>query len=103
MIDAPEPTDSCTAHLDVVHSWGSGWLGAVTVEAGEEDLGGWDLAWTWPGDQRVKVLWGAEWSQSGPEVTASDLGWNARIRAGDSRRVIGFIAAGDPAEPDIGC
>lgn len=103
VIDAPEPTDSCTAHLDVVHSWGSGWLGTVTVEAGEVDLDGWDLAWTWPGDQRVKILWGADWSQSGPEVNASDLGWNGRIRAGDGRRVLGFIATGDPAEPDIVC
>jgi cellulase/cellobiase CelA1 len=90
--------ESCQAHVDVVADWGTGWLGEVTIDAGDEPVDGWDLTWTWPGSQRIRHLWNAEWTQTDATVTAADVGWNARIAAKESRDVFGFTATG-PAVP----
>ncbi len=75
----------------------------MTVTAGDQRVDGWTLDWTWPGAQQVQSAWNAQWSQSGRTVTASDVGWNARIDAGASREVFGFVASGPAAELDIDC
>jgi acetyl esterase/lipase len=97
------PVGDCRASVDVVGDWGTGWQGKVTVTAGGAAVDGWSLRWTWPGPQRVQSAWNAEWSQSGTVVTASDVGWNARVEAGASREVFGFVASGPAAELDFDC
>jgi glucuronoarabinoxylan endo-1,4-beta-xylanase len=94
---------ACQGRVEVTNEWGSGWQGSVTLTAGAQAVDGWDVSWEWPGGQRISSAWNAEWSQSGSTVTASDAGWNARIEAGQSREVFGFVASGPPANLDFGC
>ncbi|MCD0445433.1 cellulose-binding domain-containing protein [Glycomyces sp. A-F 0318] len=96
-------TGACQGRVEVTNEWGSGWQGTVTLTAGSQAVDGWNVDWTWPGGQRIESAWNAEWSQSGSTVTASDAGWNARIEAGQSREVFGFVASGSPVELDFGC
>ncbi|GAB4003153.1 hypothetical protein GCM10029992_43660 [Glycomyces albus] len=96
-------TGDCTAAVEVVNDWGSGWQGNVTVTAGESGLDGWDLSWDWPAGQQISSAWNADWSQSGASVTAADVGWNGQVAANESREVFGFIASGPAASPEVGC
>lgn len=95
--------ESCRARVEVSGDWDSGWLGKVTIEAGDEPVDGWDLTWNWPGTQRVQHLWNAEWTQTGTAMTASDVGWNARVEAGAARYAFGFIATGPAAPLEFTC
>jgi endo-1,4-beta-xylanase len=98
----PAPT-GCTATVTVVGDWNSGWQGRVNVTAGNAALNGWSLTWTWPGSQRLTSVWNAEWSQSGAAVTASDVGWNGSVAAGQSREAFGFVASGASTTPTVTC
>ncbi|GAB3660758.1 non-reducing end alpha-L-arabinofuranosidase family hydrolase [Glycomyces tarimensis] len=93
----------CTAEIEVVGDWGSGWQGRVTVTAGSAAISGWELDWSWPGSQRISSAWNGDWSQSGSTVTASDVGWNGAIAAGQSDQSFGFIAGGPSSELHPSC
>ncbi|WP_035698625.1 extracellular catalytic domain type 1 short-chain-length polyhydroxyalkanoate depolymerase, partial [Glycomyces tenuis] len=77
----PPPTggEGCTAVIDVVNDWGSGWQGNVLITAGDSAISGWTLTWTWPGGQSITSSWNADVSSSGSAVTAGDVGWNGSI------------------------
>ncbi|WP_248647417.1 cellulose binding domain-containing protein [Glycomyces tenuis] len=93
----------CQGRVEVAGDWGSGWQGTVTLTAGAQAVDGWNVSWSWPGGQQISSLWNADWSQSGSTVSASDAGWNARIEAGQSREVFGFIASGPAVSFDFAC
>ncbi|GAB3237161.1 hypothetical protein GCM10027447_36140 [Glycomyces halotolerans] len=107
--DPTEPTDppsepggDCLGTVEVVNDWGSGWQGRVVLHP-EQTIDGWDLSWTWPGGQQIGSAWNVDWSQSGANVTASDVGWNARVEGGTSQEVFGFTASGPAVNIDVGC
>ncbi|GAB4001154.1 hypothetical protein GCM10029992_35730 [Glycomyces albus] len=100
----PPPTGSgCTAEIDVVNDWGSGWQGNLLVTAGGESISGWTLTWTWSGGQTISSHWNADVTISGSNVTASDLGWNGAVQAGQTRDAWGFIGSGAAAAPAVTC
>ena len=102
-----EPTTpaegDCAAEIEVVSDWGSGWQGSVHITASEAALDGWKLTWTWPGNQSVSSHWNADLTQSGATVTASDVGWNATVAAGQTREAFGFIGTGSSAGVEVAC
>ncbi|PRY58620.1 cellulose binding domain-containing protein [Glycomyces artemisiae] len=100
----PPPTESgCSAEIDVVNDWGSGWQGNVLVSAGGDAVDGWKLTWTWPAGQSISSHWNADVTASGSSVTAADVGWNANIQAGQTISAWGFIATGAAATPAVTC
>ena len=44
----------------------------------------WKLAFAFPGTQRVTAGWSATWSQTGRDVTATNMAWNGRVEPGKS-------------------
>ncbi|MQM26348.1 cellulase family glycosylhydrolase [Glycomyces albidus] len=97
------PEGDCSAEIEVVSDWGSGWQGNVHITADNGAVDGWTLTWTWPGSQRISSHWNAELTQTGATVTASDVGWNAAVAAGQTRNVFGFIGTGAGVEPQVTC
>ncbi|WP_084546799.1 cellulase family glycosylhydrolase [Glycomyces arizonensis] len=93
----------CSAEIEVVNDWGSGWQGNVHITAADTALDGWTLTWTWPGTQQVSSHWNADLTQSGATVTASDVGWNGDVAAGQTRNVFGFIGTGPSSEAEVSC
>jgi mannan endo-1,4-beta-mannosidase len=99
----PEPEGDCTAAVAQVNNWGSGWQGKVTVTASDGALDGWELTWTWPGGTQMTSSWNATVTTSGSTVTATDVGWNGAVAAGQSREVFGFVASGPTTTPAVTC
>ncbi|WP_026930772.1 extracellular catalytic domain type 1 short-chain-length polyhydroxyalkanoate depolymerase [Glycomyces tenuis] len=98
------PAGDCTATIQVVNDWGSGWQGDVDITAGAGDIDGWTLTWTWPGGQSISSSWNAQVATSGSTVTASDVGWNGSIAGGQTRSAAwGFIGSGSSAAPAVSC
>ncbi|GAB3175491.1 hypothetical protein GCM10027059_49130 [Myceligenerans halotolerans] len=90
--------DGCQVDYDVVNSWDGGFQADVTITAGDP-IDGWEVVWEFPGGTSVSSAWNVDWSQSGTSFTGSDVGWNARIGAGESARVFGFVGSGSTATP----
>ncbi|WP_026923997.1 glucuronyl esterase domain-containing protein [Glycomyces arizonensis] len=101
----PPPTGDadCTAVIDVVNDWGSGWQGNVLITGGSGGVSGWTLTWTWPSGQSINSSWNADVSSSGSSVTAGDVGWNADIAAGQTINAWGFVASGSSTSPQVTC
>jgi poly(hydroxyalkanoate) depolymerase family esterase len=97
------PPGGCSAVIEVANDWGSGWQGSVSVTAGADAINGWQLTWTWPGGQGISSHWNADVSTSGATVTASDVGWNGRVGAGQTVNAWGFIGTGASAAPQVTC
>ena len=88
----PPPSSGCTAAYSVVNSWSGGFQAQVTVtNTGTSSLSGWQLAWTFPGDQKINSLWNGAYTQSGPQVGVTPATYNATIAPGSSVTV-GFTA-----------
>jgi mannan endo-1,4-beta-mannosidase len=102
-----EPTTpaegDCTARIEVVSDWGSGWQGNVSITADHGAVDGWTLTWDWPGAQQIASHWNADLTQSGKTVTASDVGWNATVSAEQTRGVFGFIGTGPSTAAEVSC
>jgi cellulose 1,4-beta-cellobiosidase len=63
-----------------VNQWSNGFTGTVNVtNLGDAISSGWNVAWTFAGNQRVTQGWSATISQSGTRVTATNPSWSTSI------------------------
>jgi hypothetical protein len=89
---------SCTVAYSV-NDWGAGLSASVAItNTGTTAVNGWTLAFAWPGDQQVTQGWGATWGQSGFQVAATSLSWNASI-APAATVTVGFNASYSGSDP----
>ncbi|GAA3299123.1 cellulase family glycosylhydrolase [Dactylosporangium vinaceum] len=89
---------SCTAVYSVVGQWPGGFQGQVTVTAGGQAVSGWTVKWTYAGGQTVTSFWSADVTSSGANVTATNVGYNGTIGAGQSTS-FGFLGASGSTNP----
>lgn len=78
--------------------WGDGnggFTAQLTVTNQGEPTSGWTLGFTLPGSASVIQGWSANWSQSGQDVTATNLSWNAEL----GQTQIGFNGSGFAGAP----
>lgn len=61
---------------------------AIT-NTGTTSINGWTMRFTFPGNQRITESWSATWTQTGADVTAVALSWNANL-APNATTNIGF-------------
>ncbi|MFF7438134.1 glycoside hydrolase family 9 protein [Streptomyces sp. NPDC008122] len=77
------PTAACAVTYTVNNVWNTGFTATVTVKnTGPTAVDGWQLAWAYPGGQRVTSAWNATVTQSGTTVSARDADWNRAIAPG---------------------
>lgn len=89
---APSPaqadTASCAVQMGTVNSWPSGFVaGLNVVNTGTTTLNGWRISWTFAGDQKLWSLIGTSWTQTGQNVTATNVVWNGTLAPGATRAV----------------
>jgi endo-1,4-beta-D-glucanase Y len=100
---SPAGTGSCSVDYVVSNDWGSGFTANVTINnTGSSTINGWNLAYTFSGNQAISNAWNGTVSQSGNNVTVTDAGWNGTIAPNGSAS-FGFQAAysGSNAAPTI--
>ncbi|MFG1879731.1 glycoside hydrolase family 9 protein [Sphaerisporangium sp. NPDC049003] len=67
------------------NSWGGGFTGDVAIaNTGTSAWSSWTLKFTFPGNQKITQGWSANWTQSGADVTATNLSWNGSLAPGQS-------------------
>ncbi|MEU6664999.1 cellulose binding domain-containing protein [Streptomyces sp. NPDC046727] len=81
----PTPTGACTVTYKVTNQWSGGFQADVRLtNTGSTAWNGWNLTWTFADGQKVTQLWNADYTQSGPAVTAKNVTWNGTVAAGSS-------------------
>jgi alpha-glucosidase len=66
---------TATVSYAVEGDWGTGFTAQlILTNTGAQDLGAWNLAFAFAGDQKVNSGWGGTWAQSGKNVTVTGSG-----------------------------
>ncbi len=81
----PAPPAGGCAVSYVLNDWGTGFVATVTVtNRGATTANGWTVRWTFGGNQQITNAWNATVTQTGAQVTATNVSWNGTIPAGGS-------------------
>jgi endoglucanase len=93
-VTTPQQTSTtCTVTYRIVDQWGSGFKAELTIaNTGTTAINGWTLAFTFANGQSGVAGWGAVWSQTGANVTATNLSWNNIIAPSATLSGLGFTA-----------
>ncbi|MFJ9125630.1 glycoside hydrolase family 6 protein [Streptomyces sp. NPDC102340] len=83
-LPASAAAPACTVDYKVQNDWGSGFTTAVSVTNNGAAVSGWNLTWSYAGNQKVGSGWNADISQSGSAVTAKNVSYNGGLAAGAS-------------------
>ena len=62
-----------------------------STDTGSSALDGWNIGWTFPGDQEITSLWNGNESQSGAAVTVSNAPYDGSVAPG-ATVTVGFTA-----------
>jgi endo-1,4-beta-xylanase len=99
---APSPTPTptaggggpCQIAYRVVNQWNVGFTASIAItNTGAAAINGWTLRWSFPSGQTVTNGWAGTYSQSGAQVTVTNLPWDAAIAPNASISGIGFNGA----------
>ncbi|HYH03509.1 MAG TPA: cellulose binding domain-containing protein, partial [Bacillota bacterium] len=75
----------------IQNDWGTGANVSVTIKNnGSTAINGWNLAWTFPGNQKISNLWNGSFTQSGSSVTVTNMSYNVTIPANGGTVSFGF-------------
>ena len=91
---------TCHVGYSVTTQWNNGFTGAMTIQnTGTTKIDSWILTWAWPRNQEVTQSWNATYTQSGPNVTLTDMSYNKQIAAGGTVTGVGFNASHSGSNP----
>ncbi|HYI97093.1 MAG TPA: cellulase family glycosylhydrolase [Bryobacteraceae bacterium] len=77
---APNSGKFCTASFRVFSDWQSGFVADLHfTNDGAGPIDGWTVTWSFSGNQKVRDVWNARFTQSGPSVSIKDAGWNGSL------------------------
>ncbi|WP_061961340.1 5'-nucleotidase C-terminal domain-containing protein [Demequina flava] len=81
----------CVVDYEVHGEWPGGFIAQVTVEnTSNKDVDGWNVGWTFTGDESVRQLWNGEVSEDGSTVSVANPHWDTVLEAGTSA-TFGFL------------
>jgi len=91
---------SCHVGYSVTTQWNVGFQVAITIKnTGKTTINGWQLTWTFPGNQQITEAWNANYSQSGANATLTNASWNPTIAAGATLSGMGFNGSYSGSNP----
>jgi lysophospholipase L1-like esterase len=91
------PPPGCAAAVNVVNSWpGQFQIDLVVRNTGTTSFTGWAVRFALASGMTLSQAWNTEVTQSLPNITARNVGWNATIAPATSVTV-GMIINGNPA------
>jgi hypothetical protein len=82
---------SCHVAYSISSQWSGGFGAAIAIDnTGTTALSNWTLTWTFANGQTITQLWNGTETQSGANVTITNLSYNGSIPAGGSYTGMGF-------------
>ena len=82
---------ACHVGYSITDSWPSGFEVALSIgNTGTTAISSWTLTWTFANGQKVTQFWNGNESQSGTNVTVTNLSYNGTIAAGGTYTAAGF-------------
>ncbi|MFC4259065.1 cellulose binding domain-containing protein [Marinobacter lacisalsi] len=72
----------CDVEYRIQHSWQTGAVHRVQMTYNGPEVSGWELSWTFPGQDTIDSIFNVTHTQEGQDVTVENLLWNARLREG---------------------
>ncbi|MEU8238208.1 cellulose binding domain-containing protein [Actinoplanes missouriensis] len=84
----------CRVTYAVTSQWPGGFGASVTITNLGDPLTAWSLVWSYAGGQTVTQSWNTTLTQSGPQVTARNAGYNGAI-ATNGTASFGFNGSGN--------
>jgi cellulase/cellobiase CelA1 len=86
------PRAGCAVSYTPVN-WPGSFLAKVTISnRGKTSIHGWTLTFKFSGNEAISSAWNATFTQTGAEVSARNLGFDATIRQGATQS-LGFLGA----------
>lgn len=81
----PLPTANAHVNYQVVAQWQGGFTVNLTItNTGTTAIKGWTLQFSFPGDQQITHGWNGTFSQSGQQVTITNMSYNGTIAPGQT-------------------
>ncbi|GAA0560341.1 glycoside hydrolase family 48 protein [Actinomadura livida] len=104
-LGAVVPAQAAAASCKVAYTandWGSGFTASIDITNQGDPLNGWELTYSYSGNQRLTSGWSGRWSQSGSEITVTNESWNGSLGTGATVNVgAQFSYSGTNAEPTV--
>jgi len=89
--ESTPPKSSCHVVYTINSEWTGGFNTGLTLEnTGTTALTNWTLTWTFENGQTITDIWNGKETQSGANVTVTNLSYNGSIPAGGSYTGLGF-------------
>ncbi len=95
---ASAATPACAVTYSVGNQWNTGFTTYITITNNAAAINGWTFGFSFSAGQTVTQGWSGNWSQSGPNVTVTNVGYNASIATGASIQ-IGFNGSWSGSNP----
>lgn len=93
----PTPTQtsggsSCKVVYTIVNQWSGGFQGSFSItNTGSSAMNGWSLVFSFANGQTITQIWNASDSQSGSQVTVTNLSYDGTIAPGSTLSSVGFL------------
>lgn len=82
---------ACHVTYTITNQWPGGFGASITINnTGTTSISNWTLTWTFANGQTISQLWNGSETQSGANVTVTNLSYNGSIPAGGSYNGMGF-------------
>lgn len=74
---------NCSVHYAVLNQWQTGFTAGITItNTGSTAINGWSLTFSFANGQTITQLWNGAFTQSGGNVTVTNLSYNGSIAPG---------------------
>ncbi|HLI70251.1 MAG TPA: cellulase family glycosylhydrolase [Ktedonobacteraceae bacterium] len=88
----PSGGSSCHVVYSIVNQWPGGFQGSLSItNTGSSTINGWTLVFSFANGQTITQIWNASESQSGSQVTVTNLSYDATIGPGATLNSVGFL------------
>jgi hypothetical protein len=85
---------ACHIGYTIESQWKGGFEAAITINnTGVKSISNWTLTWTFANGQKITSIWDGADTQSGANVTVTNMSYNGSIPAGGSYTGLGFNAS----------
>src|SRR5690606_3640836 len=81
-ITAQAQAAGCQVSYTVLNQWPGGFTAAVDITNLGSQLSSWSLRWSFGAGQTIANIWNANRTQTGAEVTATNVDYNGTVPAG---------------------